>query len=88
MIKGKTISGFEYEIEDEALDDYELLELLCELDSGNVTGTGKAISLLLGSAQKEALKEHCRTESGRVSTTKMLTEFSEILNSSKSGKNF
>ena len=27
MITGKTRSGFEFEIEDEALDDYEMLEL-------------------------------------------------------------
>ena len=37
---GKTTSGFEYEIDGESLDDYELLEDLCELDNGN---TAKSI---------------------------------------------
>ncbi len=32
---GKTTSGFEYEINEESLDDYELLEDLCEMDDGN-----------------------------------------------------
>ena len=33
MITGKTKSGFEFEIEEEKLDDYELLELLMEADN-------------------------------------------------------
>ena len=32
MITGKTRSGFEFEIEDEALDDYEMLEILSVMD--------------------------------------------------------
>ena len=35
-MKGKTSSGFEYELDEAALDDYELLEDLCEMDAGNV----------------------------------------------------
>ena len=35
-MKGKTSSGFEYELNEEALDDYELLEDLCEMDAGNM----------------------------------------------------
>ena len=31
-MKGKTSSGFEYELDEAALDDYELLEDLCEMD--------------------------------------------------------
>ena len=36
MLKGTTESGFEYEISDETLDDYELMEELAEIDSGNM----------------------------------------------------
>lgn len=42
-MKGKTSSGFEYELDEAALDDYELLEDLCEMDEGDMT---KTISVL------------------------------------------
>ena len=41
---GKTTSGFEYEIDEESLDDYELLEDLCEMDDGNAAKTSSALN--------------------------------------------
>lgn len=89
MMRGKTESGFEFEIEEEILDDYEFLELLCEIDGGNVNLTVKMVDRLMGTQeQKKRLKDHVREESGRVSARKLLAEVAEILNSSKEGKNF
>ena len=34
-MKGKTSSGFEYELDEAALDDYELLETLQDIDDGD-----------------------------------------------------
>ena len=86
-MKGKTTSGFEYELDESALDDYELLEDLCELDEGNISKTISVLNRILGKEQKDRLKEHLRTENGRVPASKMMFEIGEIFNSVKEGKN-
>ena len=87
-MKGTTSSGFEYNLDETALDDYELLEDLCELDNGNTARTISALNRLLGTEQKDQLKEHLREENGRVPASKMMVEMAEIFNSVKAGKNF
>ena len=87
-MKGITSSGFEYNLDETALDDYELLEDLCELDNGNTVRTISALNRLLGTEQKDQLKEHLREENGRVPASKMMVEMAEIFNSVKEGKNF
>lgn len=87
-MKGITSSGFEYNLDETALDDYELLEDLCELDNGNTARTISALNRLLGIEQKDRLKEHLREENGRVPASKMMIEMGEIFNSVKAGKNF
>ena len=42
-MKGKTSSGFEYELDEAALDDYELLEDLCEMDAGCLLYTSRCV---------------------------------------------
>ena len=86
-MRGKTESGFEYEIEEEILDDYDFLEILCQIDEGAVTPIVKMVDMLLGKEQKEKLKRHIRSQSGRVSATKLLNEVMEIFNATKAGKN-
>lgn len=87
MIKGTTTTGFEFELEDEVLDDYELLEVLVEVDKGNYGLVTKMVDILLGESQKEALKNHIRKNTGRVSAKKMMEEISEIFQASNSLKN-
>ncbi len=87
MITGKTSTGFAYEVEDEVLDDYELLELLNEADKGNAGAMLDTVEYVLGKKQKEALKSHIRNEKGKVSAKRMITEVMEILKSHGAGKN-
>lgn len=87
MLKGTTESGFEYEISDETLDDYELLEELAEIDSGNMGKLPEVVEDILGTEQKEMLKKHIKGEYGRVSISNMLKELTQILNGNKAGKN-
>lgn len=87
MITGKTESGFEYKLEDDATDDYELLEILIDIDKGNYIGITDMVERLLGNEQKEKLKEHLRKENGKISTKQMLKEIMEIFKGSKEGKN-
>lgn len=87
MIKGITSTGFEFELEEDVLDDYELLEILTKVDEGNYGLVTKMVDILLGEEQKELLKNHIRAKSGRVSAKKMMEEVSEIFQSSNSLKN-
>lgn len=87
MITGKTKSGFEFEIEEEKLDDYELLELLMEADNGDNAALFKAIDFILSKEQKSALKEHLRKIHGRVPASAMIAEIMEIMETSNQGKN-
>lgn len=87
MIKGTTSTGFEYEISDDNIDDYELLEALCEVDNGNNSLIPKVARLTLGSDQLDALKNHLRNEDGRVKTSDMFREIKEIMSGNDDGKN-
>lgn len=67
MIEGKTTSGFEFKIEDDALNDMELLDAFMAVDAGRISGMQAAIIRLLGEDQKKALYDFLRDKtSGRV----------------------
>lgn len=87
MITGRTESGFEFHINEEIGDDYEFLEMLSKIDSGDMFLVIKMVDTLLGEEQKNALKDHIREENGRVTISKMFNTVIEILKSSKQGKN-
>jgi len=87
MIIGKTSSGFEYQVPEENLNNYELVEVLGELES-NPLLIAKTVTLLLGKEQRERLKDHLRTEGGTVPTDKISEEIMEIFNSQKETKNY
>lgn len=84
--KGKTKSGFEYEIPAHHLDNYELLELFAEVDE-NPLVVPKLITLLLGTEQKDRLIEHLRTEDGNVPIESVTNELTEIMKESDEVKN-
>lgn len=86
MIKGTTATGFEFAIEDDILDDYELLETLVELDKGNYGRITELTDRLLGKEQTASLKEHIRKK-GRVHASEMLNEVMEVFKACKNGKN-
>jgi len=77
-ITGTTESGFRYTLPPDTLDDYELLENLCDIDNGDASKITGAARQLLGDAQIEALKDHVRKENGRVPASKMVEEITQI----------
>lgn len=87
MIEGKTKSGFAFTLTDETLDDYELLEMIMDIDKGAGEKTTSMVERLLGTDQKNALKDHVRDENGRVSATRLMEEIAEIFGASDAGKN-
>lgn len=66
MIKGKTKSGFSFQLEESALDNFELIEEFAKADSGDVGALVRGITMLLGEEQKKRLYEHLRTDKGNV----------------------
>ena len=86
MIKGKTSSGFKFQINESTInDDYELLELLGELEE-NPLLISKVVRKVLGLDAAAALKDHVRDENGVVSIQKMNEEITEIFTQAKALK--
>ena len=81
MIKGKTKSGFEFEISKDVVNDYELVENLAELEE-NPLLLGKIVNQILGKEQTARLKDHVRNEKGIVPTDRMTQEIIEIFQNS------
>lgn len=86
-IKGKTSDGFEFSYPAENADDMELLELIEDLDGGNLYPLPKVLERLLGKEQKTALYDFYRALDGRVSIKRMAEVMAEILNGSDKTKN-
>ena len=72
--------GFEVEVIDESLNDWELLEMLNAIDEGDSGNVVKVARLLLGKPEYERLKNHYRVD-GRVSANGMITAIGELLES-------
>lgn len=75
-IKGTTATGFAFEISQDRMQNYELVEAISEVDT-NPLVLPRLIKLLLGD-QAEALKNHVRTEDGIVPLDKMGDEIKDI----------
>nr|DAT40772.1 MAG TPA: hypothetical protein [Caudoviricetes sp.] len=77
MLKGKTKTGFEYEFDENLFKDYELVELLAEVDD-NPLVLPQIFKKLIGDRVKN-LKDHVRDENGVVDIEKMVAEFEDII---------
>lgn len=86
MIKNKTTTGFEFEIDKRAIMNYELLELLNEVDENPLLIT-KVTKMIIGDEATEKLKDHVRDEDGFVSTEDMSKEIADIFKASQELKN-
>lgn len=87
MIEGKTKSGFEFKLEEDTLDDWELFEDLTAVEEGESTKIIGCAKRILGNEQYNRLKEFLRDENGKISTTAMSNAISEIFGSTEEGKN-
>lgn len=85
-MKGKTSTGFEFDIEDERLDDMELVDIMAEIDE-NPLLMPKLCKMLLGEEQKKRLYDHLRSEDGRVPIEATTNAIQEIFSSPGDLKN-
>lgn len=83
MIKGKTKSGFEYEISENCLKDWRFLTLIKAMRKHNqikqVDAFVEYIEYLLGDEGVERLSEHLVDENGNVPIESVIAEFNEIM---------
>lgn len=78
-MKGKTDSGFDFDVEKEVFDDMELLDALVEADSGSLMAVSKVAQKVLGTEQKKRLYDHLRQENGRVPVQMVSDEIANIM---------
>lgn len=86
MIKGKTATGFEFQLEESVLDNMELLDAIVEADE-NPAVIPKIVNMVLGREGKKRLYDHLRTEKGNVPIMAVAAEVAEIFNCNQQGKN-
>lgn len=86
MAKQKTKSGFEFELSKDRLNNYELLEVISEIEE-NPLVMPQVLKLLLGKEDTNRLKDHVRTEDGFVPVDKLEDEITEIFYSQSETKN-
>lgn len=89
MIKGTTKTGFNFELDDDVVDDYDLLLKLADVDNGNLTGIDGIFNEVLGEEQKKELREHIKKVTGRkrVSIKLMLASLQDIFEATNETKN-
>lgn len=83
-----TETGFTCELDVEALNDWELHEIL--LDGGELVDSRFSRAVMnkcMSRADAEKLKDHVRTETGRVPADALVKEVMDLLQQSKKEKN-
>lgn len=88
MKKGKTTSGFKYEIDENVLDDMELIDAMAASQGEDPTQISVVVSKIFGDEQKKRLYDHIRTDDGRVPVTDVANIITEVIESlGDDGKN-
>lgn len=88
MIKGKTNSGFEFELSEETINNMELVDALAEASDDDPISVSRVVKLFLGDDLRKKLYDHLRNEQGRVPVAAVNTEVMEIFQAfGKNGKN-
>lgn len=87
-IKGKTQSGFEFEIDSVTLDDMEFVDALADTMNDNPLAFSAVCAKLFGAEQKKKLYDHLRTD-GRVPLEAISNEIADVFKAlGETGKNF
>ena len=86
LLKGKTTTGFEFQVDPDDLNDMELVEKFAEVEE-NPLKLPKVITAVLGDDQKKAFYEHHRAKNGRIPIDVVSTAFVESLSANNQGKN-
>lgn len=78
MVKGITSTGFNFEADNEQINNAEFLEDYVAMTSGESGAVFRVLMRVLGAEQKKALYDHVRDERGNVPVDKLNKEIGEI----------
>lgn len=87
MVTGKTENGFEFSVQESALNDYRLLKIFRQIDKGRADYMVDAIDMLLGDKQSERLESFIQQRDGEVTTSAVFAEFKNIMSAIRALKN-
>ena len=79
MTKGITKSGFEYEVDESAADNMELIDALAEAAGDDMLAISRVCKMLLGKDMRKKLYDHVRAADGRVPIKNAVDEIMEIM---------
>lgn len=79
-VKGKTKTGFKFEVDKDQLSNWELLEKIAEMQHGDGMAAFEVLGILLGKDQKKRLYDHCRDDKGMVPVDAITAELTDITN--------
>lgn len=77
MIKSKTTSGFEYQVDERLMQNFRFVRLLREWQNNNLAQVD-VLDFMLGKEQAEALQEHVADKEGFVNSQKIADEMNEM----------
>lgn len=80
-------NGLQLEVDLDVMDDWDVFELLREIDKGETGAIVDLIPMCLGDDQFKALKEHLKNDSGKVKASDMVSAFYELLEKVNALKN-
>lgn len=86
VVKIKTKSGFECEIDEVVVNDMEVLDLVVDIEKGNALKYPELLDKLMGKETKQRLYDHVRVD-GRVPYAAIDAEITEIFVVLNGGKN-
>lgn len=77
MIKGTTSSGFEFEFNEESIDDMEFVEMIAKADD-NISLVPELLNWMLGEELKKKLYDHVKGMEGRAKPAAVMREIEEM----------
>lgn len=86
-MKASLKDGFELEIDEKNLGDWEILEVFYDIDEGDTSKVVKVARMLFGKDGVQALKDHIRDEDGKTPINRMVAALQELIDSANSVKN-
>lgn len=87
MTTGKTRTGYEYEFNEDLINDMEVIDALADVTSGeNVLALSAVMKKLFAPDERAKLYDHVRTEDGRVPTDALMEEIRDIMEGADEGK--
>lgn len=78
MVNGKTKTGFAFSIDENAMNDMELVDVLADKEIDDAFRMSYILKRLLPADQCKRLYDHVRTEHGRVPVDAVVAEIEDI----------